>query len=72
MTMFQCFDYPGYMRLVLTVPEEQLVEACSRIAAFCDRHAAPERLKHHSIKYISDFHKYVIPLDPIVVDSNRP
>jgi tyrosine aminotransferase len=35
---FQCFDYPNYIRLVLTVPEEQLREACQRIADFCERH----------------------------------
>nr|CAD7568267.1 unnamed protein product [Timema californicum] len=34
----QCFDYPGYMRLVLSVPEEQLREACHRIANYCARH----------------------------------
>nr|CAD7426405.1 unnamed protein product [Timema monikensis] len=33
-----CFDYPGYMRLVLSVPEEQLREACHRIANYCARH----------------------------------
>ncbi|KAK3910697.1 Tyrosine aminotransferase [Frankliniella fusca] len=34
----QCFDLAGYVRLVLTVPEEQLREACARIEAFCLRH----------------------------------
>ncbi|KDR15584.1 tyrosine aminotransferase isoform X2 [Zootermopsis nevadensis] len=34
----KCFDYPNYIRLVLTVPEEQLREACQRIADFCERH----------------------------------
>lgn len=34
----QCFDFPGYVRLVLTVPEEQLREACARIRDFCLRH----------------------------------
>ncbi|KAJ9598013.1 hypothetical protein L9F63_026883, partial [Diploptera punctata] len=33
-----CFDYPNYMRLVVTVPEEQLHEACQRISDFCERH----------------------------------
>ena len=36
--MLQCFDFPRYVRLVLTVPEEQLREACARIRAFCLRH----------------------------------
>ncbi|CAA3033088.1 tyrosine aminotransferase, partial [Olea europaea subsp. europaea] len=34
----QCFDFPGYVRLVLTVPEPQLRAACSRIRSFCARH----------------------------------
>ncbi|KAJ9589877.1 hypothetical protein L9F63_016995, partial [Diploptera punctata] len=34
----KCFDYPNYMRLVVTVPEEQLHEACQRISDFCERH----------------------------------
>lgn len=34
----KCFDYPNYMRLVLTVPEEQLRVACQRISDFCQRH----------------------------------
>lgn len=39
----QCFDYPGYVRLVLTVPEDMLREACSRIHAFCLRHHSGSR-----------------------------
>nr|XP_053645303.1 tyrosine aminotransferase-like [Cherax quadricarinatus] len=34
----KCFDYHNYVRLVLTVPGEQLREACTRIASFCSRH----------------------------------
>lgn len=34
----RCFDYPHYMRIVLTVPEEMIWEACTRIAEFCDKH----------------------------------
>ncbi|XP_058799074.1 tyrosine aminotransferase [Phymastichus coffea] len=34
----QCFDYPSYMRLVITVPQEMLEEACLRIQEFCARH----------------------------------
>ncbi|XP_067007089.2 tyrosine aminotransferase [Anabrus simplex] len=33
-----CFDYPNYMRLVLTVPSDLLHEACQRISQFCERH----------------------------------
>jgi tyrosine aminotransferase len=34
----QCFDCPDYVRLVLTLPPELTVEACTRIAQFCRRH----------------------------------
>ncbi|XP_059471348.1 tyrosine aminotransferase [Neocloeon triangulifer] len=34
----KCFDYNGYIRLVLTVPSEILIEACNRIELFCQRH----------------------------------
>ena len=33
-----CFDFPGYFRFVLTVPEEVIVEACKRIQEFCCLH----------------------------------
>ncbi|KAK8391406.1 hypothetical protein O3P69_017176 [Scylla paramamosain] len=36
----KCFDCPNYMRIVLTVPEPQLREACKRIITFCSRHHA--------------------------------
>lgn len=34
----QCFEYPNYIRIVLTVPEDMIVEACNRIAEFCEQH----------------------------------
>ena len=34
----QCFDYPNYMRIVLTVPEGLIWESCTRIAHFCSKH----------------------------------
>lgn len=37
-----CFEYPGYVRIVLTVPGAMIEEACSRIAEFCDRHYKKE------------------------------
>lgn len=41
------------MRIVLTVPEVQLREACTRIASFCTRHYhvlkdASDRAAHHT------------------------
>ncbi|KAH7974609.1 hypothetical protein HPB49_017332 [Dermacentor silvarum] len=37
----KCFDYPNYFRIMLTVPEEMLVEALDRIVAFCKAHYTP-------------------------------
>lgn len=34
----QCFDYPNYMRIVLTVPEGLIWESCTRITEFCNKH----------------------------------
>lgn len=35
---FPSFNFPGFIRIVLTVPEEMTVEACERIQDFCQRH----------------------------------
>lgn len=35
---FPCFNFPGFMRIVLTVPEVLIVEACERIREFCMQH----------------------------------
>ncbi|ELU03237.1 hypothetical protein CAPTEDRAFT_162073 [Capitella teleta] len=34
----QCFKYPDYFRVVLTVPQEKLQVACERIEEFCRDH----------------------------------
>ncbi|XP_066251351.1 tyrosine aminotransferase [Euwallacea similis] len=34
----ECFQIPGFMRIVLSVPKEVLEEACERIAEYCNRH----------------------------------
>lgn len=31
----RCFDYPNYMRIVLSVPEHLIIESCQRIVEFC-------------------------------------
>jgi tyrosine aminotransferase len=33
-----CFNFEGFFRIVLTVPEDLLVEACGRIKEFCEVH----------------------------------
>ncbi|XP_060082304.1 tyrosine aminotransferase-like [Ylistrum balloti] len=37
----QCFQYPNFFRVVLTIPTEKLEEACQRITAFCKDHYKP-------------------------------
>ncbi|XP_028666003.1 tyrosine aminotransferase isoform X1 [Erpetoichthys calabaricus] len=36
-----CFEYPNFFRIVVTVPEEMMVEACNRIQEFCQQHYEP-------------------------------
>ncbi|KAG5273903.1 hypothetical protein AALO_G00156920 [Alosa alosa] len=35
------FEYPNFFRIVVTVPEDMMVEACDRIREFCTRHYRP-------------------------------
>ncbi|CAH0603045.1 unnamed protein product [Chrysodeixis includens] len=53
-----CFNYPNYIRIVLTVPEEKLREACHRIATFCADHmvAEPETLTKTEKDVVSMVH----------------
>lgn len=37
----KCFNIENYMRIVLTVPREMIVEACNRIREFCEKHYRP-------------------------------
>ncbi|XP_048371893.1 tyrosine aminotransferase [Sphaerodactylus townsendi] len=33
-----CFEYPSFFRVVLSVPEDMMAEACQRIRQFCEQH----------------------------------
>lgn len=39
--VLQAFEYPNFFRIVVTVPQEMMVEACGRIRDFCQRHYRP-------------------------------
>uniref|UniRef100_A0A8C9T7N8 Tyrosine aminotransferase n=1 Tax=Scleropages formosus TaxID=113540 RepID=A0A8C9T7N8_SCLFO len=39
--LMKAFEYPNYFRIVVTVPEDMMVEACSRIREFCQLHYRP-------------------------------
>jgi tyrosine aminotransferase len=43
---FPCFFYPSYFRIVLTVPENLITEACKRIKEFCEVHYKIENEKY--------------------------
>lgn len=34
----ECFYQAGFLRIVITVPQELLIEACERISEFCQKH----------------------------------
>lgn len=34
----EVFYFPGYLRLVLTAPEDILAETCERMRKFCEKH----------------------------------
>ncbi|XP_048828321.1 tyrosine aminotransferase [Brienomyrus brachyistius] len=36
------FEYPSYFRIVVTVPEDMMMEACLRIREFCQEHYKPQ------------------------------
>ena len=43
----KCFNYPNYFRIVLTVPQVLLSEACDRMLEYCSQHLVcppPSRL----------------------------
>ncbi|XP_028162625.1 tyrosine aminotransferase-like [Ostrinia nubilalis] len=50
----ECFCYPNYMRIVLTVPEDIMREACQRIVKFCQDHIVTrEKLKEIDTNVVS-------------------
>ncbi|XP_026143056.1 tyrosine aminotransferase-like [Carassius auratus] len=43
------FEYPNFFRIVVTVPEEMMIEACIRIREFCARHYRPRSQDSHEL-----------------------
>lgn len=41
-----CFSFPGFFRIVLTVPEDLIIEACERIKEFCEKHCKYDKEKY--------------------------
>lgn len=57
----KCFDIENFMRIVLTIPKEMIIEACERINLFCEKHYVPckestdiEELTNSFIKSLED------------------
>jgi len=48
----QCFEYPDYFRIVLTVPKEELIIALDRIMEYCDDHYVERKITTHSIVHV--------------------
>lgn len=46
-----CFEYPGYVRIVLTVPAAMIEEACIRISEFCEAYYKRPHRSSSSISY---------------------
>ncbi|XP_055678206.1 tyrosine aminotransferase-like isoform X2 [Lutzomyia longipalpis] len=42
----ECFCYPNYIRIVITIPEEKMREACERIGVFCANHRSNTAVDH--------------------------
>lgn len=47
---FPCFFYPSYFRIVLTVPEQLIIEACERIKEFCEMNYKSEASDKQPLK----------------------
>ncbi|KAK7151909.1 hypothetical protein R3I94_008293 [Phoxinus phoxinus] len=43
------FEYPNFFRIVVTVPEDMMIEACIRIREFCSRHYRPRSQDSHEL-----------------------
>jgi hypothetical protein len=39
----QCFQFPNFFRIVLTIPKAKVSVACERIEEFCRAHYSPEK-----------------------------
>lgn len=37
----ECFNFPGFIRIILTAPEKLLIDACDRIEHFCAKYYMP-------------------------------
>lgn len=56
----RCFDYPDYFRIVLTVPEAQLRQACARIAEYCAVHLVDADADPESDAKTNDHRRVVV------------
>lgn len=53
----QAFEYPNFFRIVVTVPQEMMVEACGRIREFCHRHYRPGSCSSHDLDQWKRWHQ---------------
>ena len=65
----QCFDFPNFIRVVLTVPKELIVEACNRMAAFfCKYYVNPEKTKAVHGRTMNGFESQVEETERLIIN----
>lgn len=53
---FQCFQFPNFFRIVLTIPKAKVSVACERIEEFCREHYSPEKVSTGKLMNGSESH----------------
>ena len=73
-----CFNIENFFRIVLTIPEEMIIEACDRIAEFCDAHHPTIKMNqekkviHNSNTHMSSSSSAVSSADELDEDADFP
>lgn len=50
----KCFEYPDYFRIVLTLPEDKMLEALDRIREFCEAHYYHRHISRSEAKRVDE------------------
>lgn len=64
-----CFNFPGYFRFVLTVPEDVIIEACQRIQDFCFEHFKDSKVNSARKSEVGMKQKTLMTITPQVIYS---
>jgi tyrosine aminotransferase len=68
-----CFHAPGYLRLVITVPDDELQNAWDRIETFCERYSVERALTDspNELDALSNLHISELKTNIKFVDSDE-